>query len=133
MSWHDVMRMTARGDVSHFAQVREQNWHQWMPIGMYFPIKTRQQIEAEALMPSRYDALISFGVIVYFIGMVMLFNNPILGLIIVLVSTIMEIFAICFETINKQKAVARSLGNAIVIVWIVLQILIAGFFISVTT
>jgi hypothetical protein len=129
MAWHDVKRMGESATVSPYAFVREENWVQWAPITHYFRVRTRSDLEADGLMPSRYDALFWFGVFVFLIGIFVLFASLPLGILIILISPFIEFYALYLESQHKERAITRSIGNAMAIVWIAIQLLVTVFMI----
>ena len=130
MSWMDVKKMGDSATVSPYAYVREENWNQWAPITWYFRVRTKSELEMEGLLPSRYDALFWLGTFIFMIGIIVLFTSPLLAIMLLVVSPVIEYFALYLESVNKEKAITRTIGNAIAIVWIVIQIIITFIMIS---
>lgn len=126
ISWYEVKKMGDSGTVTPYAYIREENWVQWAPITWYFRVKTKSDLEMEGLLPSRYDALFWLGVFVFMMGIILLFALPLIGLILVSVSPIIEFYALYLESKRKEKAITRTIGNAMAIFWIVIQIFITG-------
>ena len=124
MSWHDVASMVDRAQVTPFAGIRQETWPQWAPITYYFRIKTKTDREVEALIPSRYDALFYLGVFVFFIGVFGFFVMPAMGIVILILSPVIEVLAIYLEIKSKGMTVAGTIGNVIAIFWIVIQIMV---------
>lgn len=127
VSWLEIKGLADKAKITPFAQIREESWPQWMPIGYYLRIKTQSDLEIEGLMPSRYDGIFFVGVFVFIVGIVAFIVQPIIGIPLLIISPIIEIVAIHLENKHKGKAITRTLGNAIAIVWIVMQIVITIF------
>jgi hypothetical protein len=130
MSWYDVKKLGDSAAISPYAFVREEKWVQWAPITYYFRVRTRSDLEDEGLMPSRYDALFWFGVFFFLIGIFVLFSSLALGILIILLSPFIEFYALYLESQHKERAITRSIGNAMAIVWIAIQLLVTIFMIS---
>jgi hypothetical protein len=126
ISWNEVKRMGESGTISPYAFVREENWSQWAPISWYFRVKTKSDLEMEGLLPSRYDALFWLGVSAFMIGIIFLFVSLFVGFLLVSASPIIEFYALYLESKHKEKAITRTIGNAIAILWIVIQVFLTG-------
>jgi hypothetical protein len=130
MSWYDVKKMGDSARVTPYAFVKEENWTQWAPITYYFRVRSRTDLEADGLMPSRYDALFWLGVFAFLVGIFVMFASLPLGILIIILSPIIEFYALYLESVHKEKALTRSIGNAMAIIWIVVQLLVSFFMIS---
>ena len=130
LSWYDVKKMGDSARVSPYAFVKEENWTQWAPITYYFRVKSRTDLEAEGLMPSRYDAMFWLGVFTFLIGIFVMFASLPLGIMIMILSPVIEFYALYLESKHKEKALTRTIGNAFAIIWIVIQVLVTIFMIS---
>jgi hypothetical protein len=131
LSWFQVKDMADSAYVTPWAQIREVSWPQWAPITMYFRVKTRKELEAEALIPNLYDAIFWIAVFIFVLGVLVGIGNPILGIFLMFLSLPLEILAIFLESRQKEKVITRTLGNAIAIVWIVIQFFLTLFIISI--
>lgn len=133
LSWYQVQEMADSAHVSPWAQIREESWPQWVPITMYFRVKTQKELEADALKPNLYDAIFWIAVFVFVFGVFIGIGNLILGVFLMFLSLPLEIFALYLEIKEGKKVVTRTLGNAIAIVWIVAQFFLTLFIISILT
>ena len=131
LSWYQVKDMADSAYVTPWAQIREVSWPQWAPITMYFRVKTRKELEAEALKPNIYDAIFWIAVFIFVFGVFVGIGNLILGIFLMFLSLPLEIFAIYLESKEKEKVITRTLGNAIAVVWIVAQFFLTLFIISI--
>ena len=129
ITWSQVMAMAEKAQITPYAQIRNADWEQWAPIWHYVRIKTPGELEAEALIPSRYDGIFFLGVFLFIVGIIGVVVNPFIGIPLLFVSPVIEFGALYLEGKHKAKAAMRTVGNAIAIFWIVLQILVTGFFI----
>jgi hypothetical protein len=129
MSWYEIKGMADRAQVTPYAQIRQENWPQWMPILYYTRVKTPKDLESEGVMPSRYDAIFYVGVFLYVLGVVIFIGQPFIGISLVVLSLIIEFTALYLESKYKRKTVAGSIGNAMAILWIVVQVFIMIFLI----
>jgi hypothetical protein len=127
MPWNHIKIMAEKAQVTPYAQIREEGWQQWAPIIWYLRVKTREELEVEGLIPSRYDAMFYLGVFVFMVGVVAIVIQPIVGILLVLLSLFVEVKALQLETKHKGKATTRTAGNIIAMFWIVLQVVIAAF------
>jgi hypothetical protein len=59
-----------------------------------------------------------------------LFSSLALGILIILLSPFIEFYALYLESQHKERAITRSIGNAMAIVWIAIQLLVTIFMIS---
>jgi len=128
IAWSQIMEMAVKAQITPYAQLRNADWEHWVPIWHYVRIKTPAELEAEALIPSRYDVIFFIGVFMFLIGLFSLIANPFLGVPLVFASPIIEFGALHLEGKHKAKATMRTFGNAIALFWIILQIVITGFF-----
>ena len=129
ITWGQIVVMAEKAQITPYAQIRNADWQQWAPIWHYVRIKTQGELEAEALIPSRYDAIFFLGVFLFIIGIISIVVNPYIGIPLLFVSPAIEFEAVYWESKHKAKAAMRTVGNAIATFWIVLQVLITGFFI----
>jgi hypothetical protein len=129
LSWYLVQELSDSARVSPWAQIREESWHQWVPITMYFRVKTQRELEADALKPNVYDAIFWIAVFIFVFGVVMSISIFVLGVFLMFLSLPLEVLAIYLETKDNKKIVTRTLGNAIAILWMVVQFFLTMFII----
>ena len=131
ISWDKVKQLANSAQVSHEAQIRKEKWPLWSPITLYFRVKTRKEYEREALKPDHYDAMLAIFVFIFLVGALIVRVEIVLGIVLMFVSLLTEIFILGLETKQKKKALNRTIGNAIALVWIVIQFLLMTFIITV--
>ncbi|UCG69513.1 MAG: hypothetical protein JSV09_00370 [Thermoplasmata archaeon] len=122
MPWKDVKSMADKAQVTPYAQIREESWKQWAPIIWYLRVKTKGEMEIEGLIPSRYDAMFYLGVFMFMVGIIGFVIQPVVGILLILLSILVEVKALQLESKHKGKAATRTIGNIIAMLWIVLQI-----------
>jgi hypothetical protein len=127
MPWAEIKRLADRSQITPFAQIWEESWPQWMPIGYYLQVKMPGDREVEALIPSRYDAMFYSGMALFIVGIFIFFAVPILGIIFFIFSPIIEFLALYLEIKHKGMTVAGSIGNALAMLWIIIQIVVTTF------
>lgn len=128
LTWNQLMTMAEGARITPYGQLRNVDWEHWVPVWQYMRIKTPAELEAEALLPSRYDGIFFLGVFLFIAGIIGIIGNPFIGIPLLFVSPVIEYGAVYLESKNKAKAAMRTMGNAIAVFWIILQILISFFF-----
>ncbi len=123
MSW-DRLKSKANGaEISPNAQIREENWVRWITIMAYFRFKTQEEKELDALIPGENDAMFYLGIIMFFIGVFGFIIMPIIGIVVLIVSPIVEGLALYNEFTSKERTVVGTIGNVMLIIWMVIQII----------
>jgi hypothetical protein len=130
ISWSEINQMAISAQVTPQAQIRKEKWPQWVPITMYFRVKTRKEYEREGLKPNHYDAILSIFVFIFLMGAFIVRVDVLMGIMLMSASYLTEIFILGLEIKQKNKALTRAIGNAIVLAWIVIQFLLMTFLIS---
>jgi len=128
MSYDELAELTNRAMVSRFAYVMREGNTQWIPIGYYFRIKTPHDLELDAIKLSVYDAMFFVGGALFIAGVVVFMAQSILAFPLLLSSVFIELVAIYLERIFRGKALLRTIGNAIALFWILIQIILTMFF-----
>jgi hypothetical protein len=113
--------------ISSSAFVKNELWPNWVPITYYFHPPQLVDAELMGLIPSRYDALLYAGFGLFFFGLIGLFVHPIIGLVFLILSPIIEIYAIVLERKNRPRAITSTIGNLFAMIWIVIQIFATVF------
>jgi hypothetical protein len=128
LTWNEVLYKVNNKQISSSAVIKNEMWPNWVSIKYYFHPSQLVDAELMGLIPSRYDALLYAGFGLFFFGMIGLFINLILGLALLILSPIVEIYAIILERQNRPRAVTSTLGNIFAMFWIVIQIFVTVFF-----
>lgn len=127
LSWNEVLYKVNNKQISSSAFIKNEVWPNWVPITYYFHPVQLVNAELMGLVPSRYDALLYAGFGVFFLGLIGLFIHPIIGLVFLILSPIIEIYAIMLERKNRPRAVTSTIGNVFAMIWIVIQIFATVF------
>ncbi len=130
MSWKQVKAKVDSARVTPHAQIKEETWPTWVSIWYYFRPKTGSEIEIEGILPSRYDALLYFGIFLFMAGVFVFMLEPMFGLVLLIISPVIEGFAIQQEREHKPKALSSTIGNIMAGCWIVVQILVTGLLLT---
>lgn len=130
ISWNEVMYKVNKNQISSSALIKNEAWPNWVPITYYFHPAQLIDAEVMGLIPSRYDALLYSGFTIFFVGIFVLLIHPIVGLIFLITSPIIEICAIVLERKNRPRAITSTIGNIFSLIWIIIQIFVTVFMIG---
>ncbi len=130
LKYKDVEFMVRMKEIPPDAEYRSTQGFEWAPISQLLGQRDRVQDEARGLLPNMTDAIFYFGLFIFFVGAVVYFAvNPFLGDLILIVSLALEIYPVVRSFSKEPKAITKTIGNIIALLWSAFQGLLTIFFI----
>lgn len=119
--WQKILKIAYDRKLTTSAKVKHENGRYWEPIRYHIPTAHLVDPELEDLIPSKYDGIFIIGVFIFIAGFLGMTLDPIF-LLLVIISTIIEIIAISLAIKKTSKSFVGTLGNIFAILWIIVQI-----------
>ena len=127
-TWDQLIYKANMREVTDKAEIKEDSWDDWFPATQYIHPSLLLNSEEQALIPNRYDAMFYGGIGIFCLAAILLIISPIIGIILSVLSVIIEIKAIQLGNKVYGKTKVGTLGNIFAGCWIFLQILVTAFF-----
>jgi hypothetical protein len=124
LTWAQLTTKVYDKGLSNKAWLFKEGDKNGVPAGMYFPGGQLVDAEVSGLIPSRYDAMFYLGLIIFIVSIVIFIGMPVVGLVLAILSTAIEIGAIYFEHKNRPGSITGSIGKILALLWIGFQVLV---------
>jgi len=130
MSWQEAMHMAHSKRLTTKALIRNEEGMPWTPITYFVYPGYLINVESEGLMPGKWDLLFYGGLGLFLVGIFVVFVNVALFALILILSCLIESYAVYMDTKTKRRSASGTIGNVMAIGWIIVQVLFGAFMIA---
>ncbi|MCK4757801.1 MAG: DUF4339 domain-containing protein [Thermoplasmata archaeon] len=131
LTWATVIEWRSQGRISPSAQIWKEGWLHWDYLHNFLPPPpaSSSDREVQALMPTKEEGIIYIGIVVYVLGFATAFISPILPFIIMIIGLGIEIYGLREVFRNVERTAVGTIGDIMMILIMVGQFLVLGFFV----
>lgn len=122
LSYKDVEFLVRLKEIPPDAEFRTTEEFEWSPISQLVGREGAIDREVKGLLPNMTDALFYLGVFLFFVGAVIYFAvHPIVGDLVLIGSLVLEVYPVVRSFKKEPKAVTKTIGNIIALMWSAFQ------------